>query len=257
MSFSITYHRFFVVHIKEHTSNKPIRFLKFQPTETTRELLKKYQLIFRKRDDGFEIYYKTNEYANPALENPISGRLKFSFVIRITSFSLFSEYEPENPVAPNFYFDNLTSSGAISNASAGNLTSSSHFQKDDIVRLYPLTFSVSTPQNIPNAPTEWRLKKYFTPKDLLQTVNIDNPDSLPAISVRINDPLKNPSEYIDQNGVYTLEADSATPKPETVYLDDQLSGKSVHGILDLYWDTSQDSVPANSGKEFQINFKRK
>ena len=106
-------------------------------------------------------------------------------------------------------------------------------------------------------PTEWRIKKKFNPQDTIKTIPIDNPDGLDFVEVRMNDPLLNPSEYISESGVYALETDKPSFEQATLYLSDDLGGSSANGVLDIYWDNSQDNAPDPTGKQYQIISKLK
>jgi len=257
MSFSITYHPLFRVRCKEQGSDKILDLLRFSPDRDTEKLLEDYMLIFRKREGGFDIYYETNDYALPALITPIENRLKFTFFIEVLSNSFFAEYEPDFDILPQFYLDNLTSSGNISNATSGNLTNSGHFKEDDLYKIYPGTFRVAVAQNISNPPTKVLVKDPYPPKNTIQTIDITNSDSADTVHVLINDPIINKAEYIGDNGPYILQTNKPNPPPQNIYLHEELSRKNINGILDLHWTNAQDTVPQDTGKEFQIILKRK
>ena len=257
MSFSVTYKPFFRVRVKEQSSDTILDLLRFAPNQETQKLLRDHLLIFKSRFGGFDIYYESNEYASPKLIAPIDERIKFGFEIRVITKTFFSEYEPDFEVSPQFYFDNLTASGNISNAASGNLTESGHFKQEDLYKILPQTFKVAVPQNIPNAPSKILVKETTPPKNTLQTVNINNPDAADSVQVLVNDPVKNESEYISSSGPYILQTNKPNPPPRNIYLDDNSSRRSIHGILDIYWSKAQDTVPETTGKEFQIILKRK
>lgn len=257
MSFSITYHPLFRVRCKEQGSEKVLDLLRFSPDRDTEKLLGDYMLIFKKRKGGFDIYYETNDYASPALITPIENHLKFTFFIEVLSHSFFAEYEPDFDLLPQFYLDNLTTSGNISNAASGNLTKSGHFKEDDLYKIYPRTFRVVVAQNISNPPTRLMVKDPYPPKNTIQTIDITNPDSADTVQVLINDPVINEAEFISNNGPYILQLNKANPPPQNIYLLEELSRRKINGILDLHWKNTQDTVPQDTGKEFQIILKRK
>jgi hypothetical protein len=257
MSFTIAYHRFFSVRVKEHSTNNAIRSLSFNPTPDTIDHFKDHQLVFRSGDNGFDVYYRSNPDARTTLLSPIESITRFSFGIKVKDPSIFTLFEPANALYPNLYLDNLTPAGNISNSAQGNLTESTSVKQEDLSRIFPVTFIQKTNMDVADPPTQWRIKKKFTPQSTLQTVPFSNPDGSAILHIKLNDPVLHKAEYIAEEGPYVLETDKAAPPASTIYLSSYLSQRSVQGVLDIYWDSPQTNAPANSGREYQIIFKRK
>ena len=83
MGFKLSYHRFFSVSVKEHTTDKEIRSLEFSPTLECAQLLINHKLLFRNTRDGFEVFYRSNPDASDPITSPIEVKTKFSFRVKI------------------------------------------------------------------------------------------------------------------------------------------------------------------------------
>ena len=43
---------------------------------------------------------------------------------------------------------------------------------------------------------------------------------------------------------------------QTIYIDDQLARERMLGIIDIYWETAQDTAPAD-GQVYRIQFRKR
>lgn len=257
MGFKMSYHRFFSVNVKEHTSDKEIRSLSFSPTPECIDLLNKHHLVFRNQRSGFEVYYRSNPDASDPITSPIEDKTKFTFSVKINNPGFYDLYKPDVLKVPQFYLDNLTPSGNISNAVAGNLTVTTNFDDKDLALIRQQTFTERTDMTGGDPPTEWRIKKKHNPQDTLKTIPIENEDGLDFIKVRMNDPLLTPTEYLSEPGVYALETDKPSFEHTTLYLSNIVGSLSTNGVLDIYWENSQENAPVTTGRLYQIIFKLK
>ncbi|MEM9544990.1 MAG: hypothetical protein AAGA77_03410 [Bacteroidota bacterium] len=257
MGFKFAYHRFFSVVVKEETTENEIRALEFSPTLECTQLLINHNLLFRNTRDGFEVFYRSNPNASEPITSPIDVKTKFSFKVKVRNSNIYEVYKPDVMKLPQFYLDNLTGEGDIITDPEINLTAADFFDIKDLAIINQQSFTQRTDMTGGDPPTEWRIKKKFIPQDIIKTIPIDNPDGLDFVEVRMNDPLLNPSEYMSESGVYSLETDKPSFEEATLYLSDDLGGSSVNGVLDIYWDNSQDNAPALTGKQYQIIFKLK
>ncbi len=257
MGFKLTYQRFFSVAVKEQGTDKEIRTLEFSPTLECIELLENHHLLFRRSRDGFEVYYRSNPNASVPITSPIETKTKFTFHVIVKDSGFYDLYKQDSFSSPQFYLDNLTPSGNISNAMAGNLTSAAFFDDNDLAIIRPQSFTERTDMTGGDPPSEWRIKKKFNPQDILKTIPIENPDELDYVQVRMNDPLLDPAEYLSESGVYAYETDKPSFTETTLYLSDALGGSSSNGVLDIYWENSQENAPDPTGKQYQIIFKLK
>lgn len=256
MSYTISYQRFFTVRVKEDGSGNSVRGLRFVPTSSCESLLNKYQLVFKTMDDGFDIYYKSFPEASTPIPAPIENKIKFTFGIQILDPSFATKYEPNTIEVPQYYLDNLTSSGSISTGQ--NLTASTKLDTADLTYIKQRSFTQKTELPDGNEPGEWRIKEKFGTATL-QTVPITVPSDpkMPYIDVRINDPDAHAAEYITDEGPYILETDKPEPSPATVYLSNEVKQHDFNGVLDMYWNSIQSSVPVDTGRAYQIIVKLK
>ena len=256
MGITVSYQRFFTVRVKEDVSGNSVRALRFVPTTSCQSLLDKYRLVFKKMDDGFDVYYKSFPEASDLIPAPISDKTKFTFGIQITDSSFINNYEPDTVDVPQYYLDNLQSNGNITSGS--NLTASSSLDTGDLTFIRQQSFNQKTELPSGNEPSEWRIKEKFG-SATLQTVPITVPTtpSVPAIELRLNDPDLHQAEYISEEGPYVLETDKPNPAPVTVYLSNSIKQNDFNGVLDIHWNSIQSSVPVNTGKAYQIIVKLK
>jgi len=256
MGFTISYQRFFTVRVKEEGSGNVVRSLKFVPTGTCEALLSRFQLVFKPMEDGFDVYYKSFPKASEPIPAPIENNVKFTFGIKILDPSFSTRYEPETVTVPQYYLDNLQSNGSIT--SGVNLTASTRLDTADFTFIRQQSFTQKTALPLGNEPTEWRIKEKFGTATL-QTVPITKPidPTMPSIDVRLNDPNLHEAEYLSEEGPYVLETDKPDPAPVTIYLSNSIKQNDFNGVLDVHWNSVQSSVPANTGKAYQLNVKLK
>lgn len=256
MGFTISYKRFFTVRVKEEGSSNAVRSLQFVPTSSCETLLNKYQLVFKSMDDGFDVYYKSLPEASQPIPAPIEDNIKFTFGIKILDPSFTSKYDPDTVTVPQFYLDNLQSNGSIT--SGVNLTASTSLDTGDLTFIKQQSFTQRTTLPLGNEPSEWRIKEKFGTATL-QTVSFAIPTdpNMPSIEVRLNDPDLHKAEYLSDEGPYLLQTDKPDPAPVTIYLNNWIKQNDFNGVLDLHWNSIQSSVPADTGKAYQIIVKLK
>jgi len=257
MSITLTYKRFFTVRVKEQGSNKPIRSLRFSPTQKCQDVLSRYQLVFKQQDNGFDVYYKSYPTASTPVPTPIEDKIKFTFGLKIIDPAFQTKYEPDTVEIPQFYLDNLKTDGGISPGQ--NLTASTKLDSADLAFLKQQSFSIKTA--LPggaNNPTEWQIKEKFG-SNTLQTNTIDIPTSpaMPFVYTSINNPITQKADYLAEEGPYIFKTNKASPPTATIYLSNEIKQKAVNGVLDIYWNSIQSNVPADTGKEYQIIIKPK
>jgi hypothetical protein len=65
-------------------------------------------------------------------------------------------------------------------------------------------------------------------------------------------------EYIDRPGPFLLEPDSGDPPSRNVYLNEELGRKAAKGVIDIYWETAQNSISdPETGLQYHVTFKPK
>ncbi|MCX2743867.1 hypothetical protein OO013_08320 [Mangrovivirga sp. M17] len=254
MSFTISYIEFFKVRTINTSDSSPLQSIFFSPSNECKKILNQHRLVFKPRIGGFDIFYQRNPYATDPVIAPITKRTRFNFKMIISDLNFFKVYEPDFDVVPQLYFDNLDNNGNILNGPTEVLTEGSEVNVSDSMKMLPVTFTVNTDMSIAPTPTEYRIKEKFNPTNTLQSVAIENPLGLINVRTKLNDPLLQQASYINQAGPYLLETDSGQPAARTIYLDNELVKQEFNGIVDIYWETSQENADP-SGNVYEIRFK--
>ena len=237
MSFVIQYHPFVNLTVEEEGTGTGMSAFSFRPTYECEHALANQKMVFRPRDQGFQIFYQKNPMVPDALLGPITSRVRFSFAVHLNEQSLFETHEPDlnGQTGPQLYLDNLTAGGNIQ--SKDTLTASTVIQATDASRVYPPVFQAAADLSVPGPPTAFRVLDKFNPATTVLSEPITSTVSGP-VSIKI-DLSGKPS------GPYTLATDAASPPARTIYIDEALARSGVFGVLDIYWETRQDTVPAN------------
>lgn len=259
MGFIIQYHRFFSVTFRESESDKPIDQFRFFADSDTLRRLRNYNLLFRSSASGFEVYYGST----PLI--PITENIRFTFGFRYSDYSLFEKYGltktgESDPLVyePALCFDNLTEAGSIITEQGASLTASGpepgeHVSAEDTGSIYSQTFTLVQAVN-GTVPENYILKHRYLPSPE-QTVPVNVPDDAKTVHTLINSP-DSEDDYMNEPGPYTLK----TVPPENtrnIYLHNELAGRSAQGLVDIYWDTAQNSVAEETGQQYYITFKPK
>ena len=180
-----------------------------------------------------------NPQATDPLLGRISQRVRFSFCLFLSEPDIFQRYEPDltSDTGPQLYLDNLTPAGAIQPASTQTLTGGAVAQAGDAMKVYPHIFSATADLSGGAPPTKFTVRDKFNPATVVLEVSINASAGVDQAVTKI-DMSGHPS------GPYTLETDAAGSVPKTIYLDDELAGAQILGLLDIYWETAQDGAPA-------------
>ncbi|MEQ9126616.1 MAG: hypothetical protein RIM80_29075, partial [Alphaproteobacteria bacterium] len=114
MSFAAAYHPFMTVRTVDD-GGAAVTAFRFQPSDACIRRLGDHRLTFRPRTDGFQVYYRTNPLAAPALIGAIDARARFGFEMRLTDAGFFDAYHPDLDAmtGPQLLLDNLDGAGAI------------------------------------------------------------------------------------------------------------------------------------------------
>lgn len=251
MSFILQFRRLFSVFVREESSGVLLTGFSFAPSEQSRRLLAKHQLLFRARPGGCEVYYRLNPRAADPLLGRISSRVRFTFCLEPGEPTFFARYEPDldAETGPQLYLDNLTAAGAIQPPTEQSLSAGTVVQRADAVKVVPQLFFAPAPVGGAGAPTRFIVRDKFNPA----TVVLEAPISAgPGVTQTLTP--------IDLSGhppgPYTLETDAAGAAARTIYADDTLAGVKTLGLMDLYWETAQDSVPP-AGIAYLIRFRQR
>lgn len=261
MGFVIKYNRFFSVTLGEEGAGDIMEGFTFFPTRECQRMMDNHNLVFRSRSAGFEVFYSET----PLI--PITESVRFSFGFRIPDAGLFEKYglvrEDETDTTvyqPGLYFDNLNPDGSIISGSPASIVASGTdpgetVSSADTYRIYRQTFKVydeagGTP------PSSYELSHQYN-TSLTQTNPVDPDPAAGSLVTTINSIDLN-GDYISESGPYLLEADVQPPPNRKVYLSEELGQKGAHGVVDIYWENPQDTVPdPEKGQEYNIIFKPK
>ncbi len=252
MSFILEFHRFFKVSVRENGAGPLLPGFSFEPTPETRGRLAEHQLVFRAREAGFEVFYRANPLNAPALLGRIAGPVRFAFAMRQSDLHFLERYEPDLTPAtgPQLYLDNLTTAGAIQPNTTDTLSVGAVVQPADAVRIYAPVFQVAADTSGPQAPTKFIVRKKFNPGlTPVAEVPIDTAGGAVRSFAKIDLSRQLP-------GPYTLETNAAGATAATIYVDAELAGSSALGLVDIHWQSAQDTAPAG-GVSYVIRFRKR
>lgn len=262
MGFIIKYNRFFSVSFEEEGSNEPIDGFRVFPTYDCRQKLQNFNLVFKPRSFGFEVFYSESPMIS------INERVRFTFGFDIPDAGIFKKYgllkEDETDTTvyqPGLFFDNLQTNDTILTASPASIVASGsgldqRVTAADTYRVYRQTFKVYD-SSAETVSTSYQLSHLYD-STLQQSVPVNSGNGSETIITTINS-VDLEEEYLGESGPYLLEADTdPTPPRRNVYLNNELGQKSAQGVIDIYWETAQNNVAdPESGQQYQITFKPK
>lgn len=248
MSFLVRYRPFVSVSVQEHGTEKALTGFSLAPTRACARALGDHRLVFRPRANGFRLFYEINPLASDPLMGRIRDRTRFSFALRLFDRSFFDAYEPDltDDTGPQLYLDNLTPSGNIQ--AKDTLTTGTFVRTDDAARVRPPVFHERIDTSGAGAPTELRVKDRFDPAVTVLTASVDDSSgdrALTRIDLRARPP-----------GVYSIGTDAAGATARTIYVDQELARTRALGVVDLYWETAQDTAPED-GVPYFIRFRKR
>ena len=250
MSFVLQYLRLYTVAMQD-ADGEALPGFAFTPTSRTRRRLADHQLVFRSREAGFEVYYRLNPQAGDPLLGRITQRVRFTFLFTQRDAGFFTRYEPMLTPAtgPQLYLDNLTASGTIQPAATVTLTADAVVQPADAVKIHPRKFLAATDIAGPPPPTRFTVRDKFAPDTVVLQAPIAVTPGARRAATTIDLSARPP-------GVYTLETDAPGAAPRTIYADDDVAGTPALGVVDVHWQTPQDTAPAG-GAAYVIRFRER
>lgn len=259
MGFIIQYNRFFSVTMIDEGLDKPIGEFSFFAVSETLRTFRDHNLLFRPTNSGFEVYY----CSNPLI--PISEKIRFTFGFRYSNNSLYEKFgltqaDSSDPLVyePALCFDNITPGGSIITEQGASLASSGsdpdeHVAVEDTGRIYSQTFTLIQAAN-EAVPENYILKHRYRPLPE-QTVPVNVAEGAQTVQTIINSADMG-DDYIREPGPYTLKTNSPE-STRNIYLHNELAGQSARGVVDIYWETTQNSVAEDTGQQYYITFKPK
>jgi hypothetical protein len=259
MGFIIQYNRFFSVSMMENGLDKPIGEFSFFAVSETLRTLRNHNLLFRPSNSGFEVYY----CSTPLI--PITEKVRFTIGFRYSNNSLYEKYGLTKTDSsdllvyePALCFDNLTPDGSIITEQGASLAASGaepdeHVAVQDTGRIYSQTFTLVQVAN-EAVPENYILKHRYQPSPE-QTVPVNIADDAQTVQTIINSADRD-GDYMSEPGPYTLKT-SSPESAQNIYLHNELAGRSARGVVDIYWESTQNSVAEDTGQQYYITFKPK
>lgn len=252
MSFVLQYKRLFSLVVIDESNDALLTEFSLIPAGRTQETLHRYQLVFRPRPAGGDVYYRLNPYAADPLLGRITSRQRFTFLLLIRGDSFSSRFLPDlnQDTGSQFYLDNLKGDGTIHDFARQGLSRTGQYVETlDAMRLVPPLFAATADMTGGSPPTEFIIRDKIFPAGNLVDVKIENPIGADQVTTTID--LSNLSP-----GPYTLETDAPGTKQKNIYMDPNLSRHNPVAVIDIHWETAQDSAPAG-GQPYQIQLRQR
>jgi len=249
MSFMIDYQPLFFVGIEEQNSGKVLPDMSFQPTATCRQLLADRHMVFKSRENGGQIFYQRNLLAQDPILGRISKRINFCFTLSLKRRNFLDLYKPDlsGETGQHLYFDNLTGSGNIQ--TDGSLTTGGAAQSSDAIRIQPSVFIERVDVSGDSPPTVLRIKR-----------KLGSPSPVPDVPIESSATTRQVLTKIDltsfPSGVYTVTTNQSEAKTRRFYIDDEIAKQRVVGIVDIFWEDSQETAPAE-GVPYVLRFEKR
>jgi hypothetical protein len=251
MSFTREYRPLFSVLAREEGTNLALAGFSFAPTSRCRRALRDHFLIFRPGESGFEVYYQRNPEAVDPLLGPITSRVQFGFQFAQAQTSFFDAYEPDltADTGPQLYLDNLTAEGEIQPGTTSSLSAGTVVAPEDATKIYPPVFDLTMDLGGDAPPTTYTVRRKFDPTSVVLEV--------PIVAVTGADRAVTRVDLSGQPaGPYTLATDAEDSGARTIYVDGELAGAPILGLVDVAWETRQDSAPTG-GVAYIAEFRRR
>jgi len=255
----LSYNRLFnaqVVH-DFYVDNISRKDLAFAPTGSTSMVMKNNNMIFRNDESGFRVLYKADETDAPFIDFE-NVRLVFAVQLKnipgFLNFTKLAGYKPGKIL----YFTNIASPA----------TSMINYSLLDYLR--PVTFTYTFPQNAVSALDFGHIRISNEEGADVTPASPPNPDPdalVPNASLGLSYPVDLRGM---PKGVYKFETwTTLAPAPvETkyIYIDDELVGTGVFGIVDIKVIDAADSSfpgtatpppPSDDYRLYQLKFERR
>ena len=235
--------------VTEDGTGKPIRAISFSPTSATVQKLANHKLIFRTRDDGFVLYAQYDAQSGGVRKAPVTGPTPLLFAIRSTDAELLKQYHPDldNTTGPNILLTNRTANTTIKGS--GSLAKAATVEAADATRITGRLLKVRADLVITPAANSIAVATYYTPTQNLPDVKITATAGSTAAAVEVD------LSASTSNRFTTAPKPPGNPKT-SVFVDDELAGHGVFGVLELVLDAFVDPDPAQ-GRTYFAHFRRR
>ena len=248
MSLAVSWHPFLSV-LFEDTTGAPVNGLQVAPLPGTRDRMARHALTFRAWPDRFALYSRRYDDRPDPLKGPIASRTRFAFAVDPVSADFQRIYQPDFDAAtgPVLYLDNLTPAGAI-RASGTQLQAGASVAAIDAVTLAGQTATVSIDLS---GGTPTAIEAQAVPDGaVIDRVDVAAVSGAPEAAVTLT---------LENAAAPHLRAvsDPAGTLDRGLYADTDTLARAPRGIVELFWETRQNSVPAPDGTVYRVVFDRR
>ncbi|PWR01048.1 hypothetical protein DKT77_19140 [Meridianimarinicoccus roseus] len=248
MTLSVSWHPFVTVCFEDAVGNL-LTGLTASPLPGTRERLARHALTFRDWPDRFTLYSRRYDARPDPLKGPISVRTRFAFALNPVSAEFSRLFEPDFDAArgPVLYVSNLTSAGGI-RASGTALQQGAAVTAGDAVTLAGQTATIGVDlgggapdaveaQMVPGGAVIDRMDVAAEPGAAEATITLTLEH---AATPRLR-AVSDPAGSLDRG----------------IYADAEILARAPRGIVELFWETRQEAVPAPDGVVYRVVFDRR
>lgn len=240
--------RFIEVRLEDDGGN-PVQAFDVRATAETRARLARHRALARPRRDGLALYYQVNPQSAPALLGPIAARQRFSFALRLREPDFFSRHLPDLTAdsGAGLQLDNLDAAGAILPDGAP-LSAGAQVAAADGVQIGRRLFSVDLDLTA-STPTAVEARDPVSAA-VVQSAPVLASPGASAASVALD-------LSAGAGVLFRIAEVPAGPLDRRGYADDAVAAAAAAGVIDLYWETAQDTVPAPAGVVYRAVFQRR
>jgi hypothetical protein len=246
MSFVWAYRRFLRFDLDDDRG-QPVTAFEIRATARTRRVMADHALVFQSEPAGFTLYSRYDPEAVDTLIGPITDRIRLSFALVLRERGFFDRYHPDLAGAGRqILLQNLDAGGSI--RTAGTLSLAATVEQDELVQAgpasgFPVTIDLSS-----GAPDRLRARDRFDNSQLLEHEFTAPPGPALRLSVDLAT-LPHPAAR--------LTTPVASALDQIVYADNEIAASGASAILDLWWDSRQDTVPQPNGAAFTATFRNR
>ncbi len=243
MSFRIEYKELWGVEARATGVTAPLAAFRVEPTAAGRARLADHGMVARASGGRAQVFYSRNPLASEPLNGPITARVRVGFAVRVADPAAARQYLPalSSGVGPNVYAANLAADGSV-NTGGGSVTSDTAVGDGEGIRIVPSVFTYK-PGSVSTSDR----------KVVVSTIGTGDADreyDLPARDDRVTVDLAG-------GAVGALEVGIKTETTRTrVYADDELAGNPPVAVVELFWETRQDTV-SSGGVTYALPFAKR
>lgn len=233
----------------EDDGGHPVQAFDLRATAETRARLGRHRVLARPRRDGVALYYQVNPQSVPALLGPITARQRFSFTLRLREPDFFSDHFPDLTAASGagLQLDNLDAAGAILPDGAP-LSAGAQVAAADGVQIGRRLFAVDLDLTA-STPTAVEARDIASAA-VVQSAPVIAPSGASAASIALD-------LSASPDVLFRIAEVPPGPLDRRGYADDAVATVAAAGVIDLYWETAQDAVPAPAGVVYRAVFQRR